>query len=292
MRAASLAAVCFAVAVLIPFPVQADETIRDVVFVPPTFTVGDPAEVRVILEVGPDVRVNAPEFIPDSDWARIDDIRIEESPGTFTVIVSFVSFAPGTRSLPPLDLGGILLPEIKVSTASLLDDGSVGPRGIRGPLLLPGTRLALALILALGVAAPPVLYAGFLFLWRWAFRLRDRYLDGRSARRLRRLIKRLRTGTEEVVPAIWYTVLTEELRAYLSGLTGTDCRSATTAEIAGLPGFERVDSPRGTLLKILKTGDLVKFAGRRSRDKERLDALDAVEEAMRRLDKDEDDADV
>lgn len=292
MRAASIAAVCIAAAILAPVAVQGNETIQDVVFVPPAFTVGDPVEVRVIVAVDTEIPVTVPDFIPDSDWARIDDIQIDTSPGTFTVIISFVSFAPGTRSLPPLDLGGVLLPEIKVSTASLLNDGTVGPRGIRGPLLLPGTRLALALILALGVAAPPVLYTGILFLWRWAFRLRDRYLDGRSARRLRRLIKRLRSGTEVVVPVIWYTALTEELRAYLSGLTGKDCRSATTAEIAVLPGFEKIDSPRGTLLKILKTGDLVKFAGRRSRDKERLAALDAVEEAMRRLDKDEDDADL
>jgi hypothetical protein len=281
-----------AVAVSLPPTVSANESIRDVVFVPPAFTVGDPVEVRVVLEVDTDIRLAPPEYLPDSDWAEIDEIRIDETGETATVTISFVSFAPGTRSLPPLDLGGLLLPEIKVSTASLLDDGAVGPRGIRGPLLLPGTRLALALILALAVAAPPILYAGVLFLWRWAFRLRDRYLDTRSARRLRRLIKRLRSGNEEVTPAIWYTALTEELRSYLSGLTGTDCRSATTAEIAVLPGFEKVDTPRGTLLSVLKIGDLVKFAGRKSRDNERLGALDAVEEAMRRLDKDEDDADL
>jgi hypothetical protein len=254
----------------------AQAVLSDIRFVPPTFFVGDKVELRILFSLDEPMAVEEPESIPDSDWVEIHDISVSQDEKSIAVVISFTSFAPGTRTLPPMKLGTLQLKDIKVPTHSILQDSYEGVRSLRGQLLLPGTRLGVALILSLAAMAPFLGYGLFRFSWKWIKKSRQLYRIGRPARRLRRVVKRLRSGIGVMKASLWYYELTEGLRGYLSARTDHDCRSATTAEIALMPEFRTGDSPLIPLLDVLKEGDMVKFAGRFADDRSLSSTLETV----------------
>jgi hypothetical protein len=271
---------------LISGTVSAQAVLKDVRFIPPTFFVGDRVELRITFTQEGDMAVAVPDTVPDSDWVDISDISILRDDNSFTVVIIFTPFAPGTRTLPPMKLGALELRDIKVPTHSIIENTHPGVRSLRGQLLIPGTRLAVALILSLAAMAPFLGYGLFRISWKWVKKSRQLYRVGRPARRLRRVIKKLKSGIGSMQASIWYYELTEALRSYLSAKTNQDCRSATTAEIALMPDFRSEGTPGRDLLEVLKEGDMVKFAGRFADDRSLNKTLETVISAVVKWEKD------
>ncbi len=268
-------------AVLITVNLHSQALLREANFQPAVFYVGDSVELRLVFDLAGPVVIRSPSVIPESDWADIRDVRVEENGKELVVVVDFVSFAPGTRTLPTLELGGLTLKDIKVPTHSILQNAHEGTRNLRGQLLLPGTRLALALIFSFVAMAPFIVYALVRLFVAWIRKSRERFRTGRPARRIRRILKKLSSSIGTMAAAYWYAELTDGLRSYLSARTLRDCRSATTAEIALLPGFTEIGSPVSSLLEVLQEGDLVKFAGRIADDRSLERCLEKVEKGIR-----------
>lgn len=255
---------------------SAQAILNDVNFVPPTFYVGDEVELHLSFDLGGPVAIEVPESLPESEWVEIRNITVETDEKTVRVVISFIPFAAGTRTLPTMELGALQLIDIKVPTHSILQDSHDGVRALRGQLLMPGTKLAVALILSLAAMAPFLGYGLFRFGWNWYRNSRALYRIGRPARRLRRLLKRLKTGIGTVTASIWYYQLTEGLRTYISARIGHDCSSSTTAEITLMPEFSSPEAPQVRLLEVLKEGDMVKFAGRFADDRSLIRTLETV----------------
>ncbi len=258
----------------------AQALVKELQFSPPSFYVGDAVRAGIFIESKEEIALQAPEVPPESDWVEIKSVSVEPAEGGFMVFIDFVPFAAGTRSLPVIDLGTMQLGDIKVPTHSILEASYDGVRDLRGQLLLPGTRLAVALALSLAAMAPFLLYALGRLIWNWIGRSREAYRIGRPARRLRRLLKKLKGGVGSESASDWFSELTDGLRIYFGEKTGEDYRSFTTAEISRMPSFGAAGTPAARLLDILKEGDMVKFAGRFADDVSLARTLDSVESAV------------
>lgn len=259
---AGLGIVCvFGVLCVIPTRAGAEVRLEDIEFIPPVFFVGDSVELRITLEADNPAAVTVPEVLPNAEWVEIRDVHVEYGADRVTVTAVFTPFAAGTRTLPNLSLGALQLNAIKVPTQSVLPAAHEGARRPRGQLVLPGTRMALALILGFLASAPFGVYAGSRFVWGCFVRFRDVFLIHRPARRLQKVMKRLKAGAASESAAAWFSQLTDGLRSYLSERTGRDCRSSTTAEIGKMHEFSSSECPAGRLLAVLHNGDMVKFAG-------------------------------
>lgn len=251
----------FGLMLVIPPRTGAEVRLEDVEFIPPVFFVGDSVELRITLEADNPAAVTVPEVLPDAEWVEIRDVHVEYGADRVTVTAVFTPFAAGTRTLPNLSLGALQLNAIKVPTQSVLAAAHEGARRPRGQLVLPGTRMALALVLGFLASAPFWVYTGSRFVWGCFVRFRDVFLIHRPARRLRKVMKRLKAGAASESAAAWFSQLTDGLRSYLSERTGRDCRSSTTPEIGKMHEFSSSECPAGRLLAVLHNGDMVKFAG-------------------------------
>jgi hypothetical protein len=259
---------------------DAQAVLNDIHFVPPTFFVGDHVELHISFDVEGPIAVEAPVSFPEADWVEIRDISVQVENQTVSIIIAFIPFAPGTRALPSMEFGALQLTDIKVPTHSILQNNHESVRSLRGQLLMPGTKLAVALILALAAMAPFLAYGLFRITWNWFRKSRELYRIGRPARKLRRLMKKLKFGIGTVKATIWYYQLTEGLKTYFSARIGHDCLSATTAEISVMQDFSDDDTPQTRLLDVLKEGDLVKFAGRFADDRSLHRTLETVNNAV------------
>lgn len=259
---------------------SAQAVLIDMQFIPPTFFVGDLVELHLEFSANSELKIQAPEILPKADWVDIRNVRVLPGDGTVSVLIDFTPFATGIRTLPSLNLGDIQLQDIKIPTHSMLKNSHDGVRRVRGQLLLPGTRLGLALILALTGMAPFLIYALLKLVLRWARHIKAMFSIRRPVRRLHRLLKRLRADIGSESASYWFSALTGELRAYLSTRMDYNCRSATTAEISAMMDLSAENAPQNRILEVLRNGDMVKFARHRADASSLKRTLKIVESAV------------
>lgn len=259
---------------------SAQNLIQDIHFIPPTFYVGDPVEMRIILDVNENTSIILPSKLPEEKWIDIRNMRVEEHDDSLTLIVDFTSFASGTRSLPTLDIGEIQLRDIKISTLSMLSASYNGVRNLRGQLSLPGIRLAISLLLLLIAIAPFTIYRVVKLFIKWGRHLGSNLAIRKPSQRLHRLIRELRTEIGTVALPEWYSHLTDGLRRYLTEKTPYDCCSATTVEIAHMLETSDDELPQNKLIRVLKDSDMVKFAGQTNNEQDLKKILVTVESAV------------
>ena len=256
---------------------SAQAIITGMTFSPPTFYVGDRVELAIGLALNNNLTLEVPEIYPSTEWIDIRKISVEITDTTTIIHINFTPFAAGTRILPPLDFGAIYMDEIPITTQTLLHSSRPETRQLRGQLMIPGTRLALAILLALVTISPFLFMAlGKLLLTEYR-RIRDMVRHHWPLHRLRRLIKRLKNDLQTNSPSLWYSQLTEGLRIYLGSRLHHDCQTATTTEIAALKVFSVPNTPQHKLLKLLQEADMVKFAGKHADENTLRRALYIVE---------------
>lgn len=258
----------------------AQAVVGEIRFVPPAFYVGDKVEMTVELELEQPLELSEPGQMPESDWIEVLDIRTEADGRKAVIRIDFIPFAPGTRTLPAVDLGGLYIKDLKVPTRSVLTEDIQGVRTLRGQRLLPGTRLAVALILALAAMAPFIGFSGVRWAWKQIRRMQEAWRVGRPARRLRRTMRTLGLSIGDISSVSWYSALTEALRKYMTSKLGRDCMSATTAEIALMREFSQPEGPHARILDILQEGDMVKFAGQFADDRSLERTLKTTDKAI------------
>ncbi|OQX29599.1 MAG: hypothetical protein B0D92_02890 [Spirochaeta sp. LUC14_002_19_P3] len=248
-------------------------------FVPPVYYVGDRVELRIDYTLNSDMEIIIPDSLPEDELLTVHSLRVEEYDRSFSVFINFTPFAPGIKALPPIDLGAVNLKNVKISTHSMILNSHDGVRRPRGQLLLPGTRLAMAVVLAAVAMAPFFLYSAVRLAWKLLKRLKTLIRIHKPARRLRRQMKQLKAGIEIQPVSEWYLALAGALRVYLSTRLGYNCRCATTSEISALAN--RDDAPPMRIVNILKDSDMVIFARRPADSSICRSTLRAVEEAVR-----------
>lgn len=259
--------------------------IQNLQFLPPDYYVGDTVEMSFILRTDRAVNLRVPETLPDHGWVRFLSADVQMEGRDYKVSLRLIPYYPGTRTLPPLDLGDLSLTDLKIFTSSLLNTDT--PRvlaEIQPPMLIPGTRAVGALIFSVIFSLPLVL----LFLYRV---LRDRtgeilrsYQLNLPYRQFQRLIRKIRRTMVSMPEKEFYTAFTGGLKKYLSTRFQRDLTASTTLEIATLLNDSPIHSTLSlSLSNLFHRIDRVKFAGDKLLYSDREQLLSEVEEVSHAL---------
>ncbi len=229
---------------------------------PPTFYVGDKVELRIRLKLDSPATLRAPAEMPHDQWIRIESISITHAKDYSVVHIFFASFAPGSRAFPDINLGGIQLRGIRVTTTSLLSEGRTRLTDPKGQLLLPGSTLILGIGIALLVGLPPLFFVLFRRTRLKLVELIERRRSKKPWRALKRALDALERESPPRNARRFYITLIDAVRRYLTVKFGSNFRTVTAREFVAASNQTTVGRDAGTVLaEILHFGELVKFAG-------------------------------
>ena len=250
-----------AMAVAFHVPAQA---ISQVLFLPQTFFVGDVVEARVVVRSADNLDLVVPGELPDTEWVDFRSITVVQRADGYEVRMTFQPFFVGTRQLPPVDLGSMVVEGVSVVVSSMREEGDLELAPVRDQLLLPGTQILLAaIVIALFGIPASVMFTGG-WLRRGFRRLRDRYRESRPFRTLQKRLKALENDMHELDGRQYYIRLLDILRSYLGTRFSPEIRSATTGELPAVLARAGVRDDEGSrLVALYRFGDLVKFASQR-----------------------------
>lgn len=241
----------------------AQSRVLAVEFDPKTYFVGQEATAVVFfdaagLELKPARRSDFPE--PGPGQPRILSAELGERRGRPAIIVRFAAWLPGPAELPPISVGGVDIPSVKVEAASALAAFGRDPPRPQPQREPPGLRrrlyLAGGVFLLVAAAAFAVAFIGLPWFRRllalWAFsRVRSDF-NGRLA------FIRERGGDG---PEAW-ALLCRALRRYLSARSGRNFEALCAGEVAALPEATLAAPILPEASALLLAGDYLRFGGR------------------------------
>ena len=230
---------------------------------PQTIFVGDPG--RLVVPLGPAFAGVAPFVLEtpgipgETRELTIRRIELERRAGVSRLFIDFIPYVPGIIVFPPLDFlaSEIGIPEEALETlmgwevqvASILVPSQMALAEPASPLAVPGTSILVygtlslvILLLFLGIGSSLWGRRHFRELWE---RFRRRHL----LRVMTRFLQRLRRESfyeKKENPGFYLSLLSQELREFLSFFTGTNCRSLTAGEFMDLPLEYSVSGDYGT----------------------------------------------
>lgn len=260
--------------------------LKELIFLPPDFYVGDRVEMRAVVTPQPGMRFLPAGDVPVVNWLEIHDIQIKEGAANWEVRITFTPYAAGTRTFPTILFGDIIFSDIKLHTKSILQERDFGFFGIKGQLFLPGTRAALGIAIGVLLFGPILILS---FTGRIHRRIRSfvaLHTGRRPYKRFSKVLKDLEEKNLHMSSRRFYIVLSEEFRAYLTSRTSQDFLTITSSEIGEQlsktfpkQGKRKIDE----LVKMMRQGDLIKFGGVNAAKKQREGDLQLVNEITEEL---------
>ncbi|MBF9017830.1 MULTISPECIES: hypothetical protein [unclassified Oceanispirochaeta] len=259
--------------------------IHNLRFMPPEYYVGDTVEMSFILKTDQVHDFTVPEEFPDPGWLNILSMDIESKGSETEVTIRLIPYYPGTRALPPVDLGGLIVDDLKIFTSTLLNlESSRELEGVQSPLLIPGTRAVGALIVSLLLALPILIVMVYRFIRHRTGEIVKTYKINLPYRQFQRLVRKIRRSMVNMPEKEFYMTFTGGLKKYLSTRFHHDLSSSTTSEIENLLGRSRIhDTLALSLVNLFHRVDRVKFAGDKMLYSDREQLLSEVEEVSEAL---------
>lgn len=238
-------------------------------FLPFYAHVGDPVLYHVELVVPARARISQPPAFPAEISIEVTDVKVSlrktfEGKNVYDVSVAYVSFAPGTQSLPPLPLGDVTLRDIEVNTLSVLDQGeTVRLSPPRGQVVLPSTWLVIVLASGTAAGLAGAVVALVVFLRRLVSRVKESRKRRLPARRLAKALRLLDGRRGQMDYREYAAGITGITKAYLSERLGFPALVSTTSEIRGFFGRANMSGrAESETTSILRDADEVKFGDR------------------------------
>ncbi len=258
--------------------------VEDTVFLPQEFYVGDRVELRISFVPDGGMMVRPPAELPILSWMDLHEATVTREDTVWEARILFTSYAPGTRSLPPIEMGDVRFDTLKIHTRSILSEEEHEFYGLKNQLLIPGTRFSIIFMVFLLFFGPIIVLnsAGRI---RYGFRsLVAAQLGRRPYRRIQRNLKELAERQAQMSSRRFYIVLDEEFRHYLSDRTSSDFLSITSSEfkaslLAVLSESSRDRVPE--VEELLRRSDLIKFGGENSNKNRREGDIELVLSVVR-----------
>ncbi|MBN1649129.1 MAG: hypothetical protein JW874_13920 [Spirochaetales bacterium] len=242
-----------------------DYVISETNFLPQKYYVGDQVELRLVIRTLKPEEIRIPASFPSEDWLVFEEIQVHKHHEGAEIRIVFRSFFPGTRTLPPVNFDSFVLNKVKIHTSSILSEKNTGFGGPRKQLFLPGTRIAIVVLVFIFLIVP--LFALFLAgrVRRWARKMIAQQRERKPIKRFYRGLDELKKQAGRMSSREFYIILTNSLRKYLSIRSGKDYQTITTREIGkqiktNFPGIHHLNE----LVDVLKYGDEIKFSPKRS----------------------------
>ncbi|NNM67518.1 MAG: hypothetical protein HKM06_05880 [Spirochaetales bacterium] len=251
-------------------------SIVQAVSVPPVATVGEPVELHLTLLPQKGIQIVKSQDAANEPWVKIQNVEVVHTPPYVQVLVRYVSFAPGNKTLPPIPLGDIVLKGLSIQTASVLNPQNLPHLAPpRSPLALPQTGLFLFLTLAALLVLPFLIW----YLSVFATSLMKRLKKARARKKpYRILLKQTRALSQNAAGMRgpeFYSDFSILLRTYLTGRFGLDFIAATAPEFSfllrSLPGNWSAD-----WVRLIRRADNVRFDQQEPPLAERLEDLQAL----------------
>jgi hypothetical protein len=279
-----------AVLSVVPEELQKESDSKECPFlVPAKVFVGDRAQLFVpVTPIIGDTRrtltIDTAERLPQSDQLRLYKLTLEYQGNKSYIIIDFSAYTPGLVEFPPLSLGPYNLESQQVYIASVLNEQpetmSLSP--LEPALLVPGTLIlvytGVFIIILLVVVTLLFVFRGKNIVSRW----KENYQKKTSTKRLQRTLKRLESLLDR--PVDFYTMLSTELRRFLSTQTGIDFFPLTGQDLTmmTLPlNFSREEI--NFLSHLLRTGDTVRFGNEPAEAQQLKETIQAVKEFIASL---------
>ena len=252
--------------------------VESTMFLPPDFYVGDLVELRIVVVPAAGAVLSIPKDLPQPFWMSVDSLSMRElSDGKYELRLIFSSFYPGTRTLPALHLGDMVIDRVKIHTKSVINEDNLKLEEIRPPMLLPGTVLLVVVLTLVILGGPLLAMFSISFIRNASRRFIERLQWKLPYRRFSKLMKELNANFFSISDRDFYFSLSEGLRNYLSDRTGEDFLTVTLEEIGSLmPTYLKDFEDQKQMIKLLHYADLIKFSGGGSiLEKKRRDLDDA-----------------
>lgn len=249
---------------------------------------GDLSRMRIHLKIKEGVLFQLPKTLPKQDWIHISNIRIFENGEEKTIYLEFIAFMPGTRNLPKLRFGDVVLDDIKINILSLTEKEGISEFGpLFGQVFLPFTRISFIFLILIIVFV-------FLFSLKIYHGLRNHIIEIISAQKKRQVnrnihacLKKLKAEIQTIPSRDFYSYLSGELRQYLSFLLQKNLVYLTTREIVKLFKQTSYENDFSAILDFLIFSDTIKFGHRDAVLARRKADIDIVEEFLDKIQKGE-----
>ncbi len=260
--------------------VNADTGIKvlDTVFLPKEYYVGDKVELRIKISIADGYKLQLPVTIPESSWVTINSVNISGSDKKPELDILFTSFIPGTRSLPVIKFGSIILNSVKIHTSSLIDSRDSEFAGIMNQALIPGTRFGLILLVGLLFFSPILFILLSGPLRGKIFYFIKKNIGLRPFRKLKRSLKDLAVQQNGISCRRFYIKLSGSVREYLSKRTDTDFITLTTSDMES--SFVKVlgdGDLAEDLFRMMQLSDRIKFGNLTTSDEQKMTDIKLVE---------------
>jgi len=267
-------------AVLFPASALEGADLKELIFLPPDFYVGDRVEMRAFITPRPGMRLLPAREIPVVSWIEIHEVELKSGTPNWEIRISFTPYAAGTRTFPSIVFGDVVFSDVKLHTESILQERDIEFFGIKDQLFLPGTRLALGIAVAVLLFGPIFILSFTGRFVRGVKRFVSVHAGRRPYKQLSRVLKDLQEKNLHMSSRKFYIILSEEFRNYLSNRTEEDFLTITSSEIGEqLSQAFPVQQKRkiDELVKMMQQGDLIKFGGVNAGKKQRESDLQLVQ---------------
>ena len=186
------------------------------------------------------------ESISNSSDLSIRRIELERRSLSIRLLVDFVPYTPGTIPFPVFEfyspeegfIEALTVSGLQVQIASILDSSQKVLSDPALPMLVPGTNLLVYGTLLLVLLFLFLSIGGSLWGRRHFRELLDLLRRRRHIRMMLGFLRRLRQEScrqKGGNPGYYLSILSGQLREFLSAFTGVNCRSFTAAEFLDLP---------------------------------------------------------
>ncbi len=244
------------------------------IFLPKEYYVGDKVELRIKFNIEDGFILEVPKKLPESSWINFHSIEIGKKDDNYDVRIVFTPFISGTRSLPPLNLGAIVLDSVKLHTSSLIDSTGNDFAAIAGQLLLPGTKLMLVVVVGTLFIGP---LSVLLLLGPFRKKITEFVKIGRDRRpikRLNRILRELEDQKGRISCRRFYIRLSTEVREYLSIRTTVDFTTLTTQDMKfALNRVVHNSEFSVNIFDMMKLADRIKFGGLTTDDTRKMEDI-------------------
>ncbi|MDR1626008.1 MAG: hypothetical protein LBT33_05655 [Spirochaetia bacterium] len=259
-------------------------TVEGIQFIPPAYYVGDRVELRAVVRASSGAQVLAPKQFPRVEWGEFHEASIVPRDGFIEIHIFFTAYQTGDKTVPNLVCGDVVLQGLNVSVRSLTEGAPQEPAPPHGNLLLPSTRLIIALAAGLLIVLPLAGLAGFVWLRPWLNKVIAYYRQRRPYRKLKKDLALLRGRAGEADSRQFYISFLDALKRYMNRHVRANCLAFTTRELEAVfrASFEDSRDGRG-FLDIFRFGDEVKFGGRECSREKRLQDLGLASAILWRL---------
>ena len=227
-------------------------------------------------------------IMADTQEMLIRRIELEQRGGNSRLLIDFIPYAPGRLLLPPFEISfpdsePLTLTGLEVQVASILNPSRMDLSLPAAPLAVPGTSFLIYGTIFLILLFLFLLTAGS-FWGRRRFRgFWDRLYRRHLIRAMMRFLRQLGqegTAGNKNSPGFYLSLLSGELREFLSVFTKINCRSLTAGEFMELPipVAEAAPLKPDFLCSLFRNWDTLRFSGRNI---DKVDLFHALKETER-----------